>query len=150
MIQLTRTNSINKDFITLVASLDNYLAIKDGDNHAFYDQFNKIDNIKHVVVAYKNNRAIGCGSIKKYDAHTAEIKRMFTTKNSRGKGIATKILTELERWAKELSYKKCILETGIRQTEAINFYKKNNYKVISNFGQYTNIKDSVCFQKKLN
>lgn len=147
MIQLVRTDSKNKDFITLVASLDKDLAIRDGDDHAFYDQFNKIDAIKHVIVAYENNKPLGCGAIKQYDEQTMEVKRMFTSENSRGKGIATKILTELELWAKELSFKKCILETGVKQPEAIGLYKKKNYKIIQNYGQYATVEDSVCFEK---
>lgn len=147
MIQVVRTSAENKDFITFVASLDKYLAVKDGEDHAFYDQFNKIDTIKYVVVAYENDKPLGCGAIKQYDEETMEVKRMFTSEESRGKGVATKILAELELWAKELSFKKCILETGIRQTEAINLYKKNNYTIIKNYGQYADIKDSVCFEK---
>jgi len=51
MIKLTRTNSENQDFIKLVASLDNYLKTTDGDEHQFYNQYNGIDSLNHVVVA---------------------------------------------------------------------------------------------------
>ena len=74
---------------------------------------------------------------------------MYTLPESRRKGIATKILSELEKWASELSYKKCILETGKRQPEAIELYKKNGYKNISNYGQYKEIENSICFEKKI-
>ena len=50
MISLIRTNSDNIDFIKLVQLLDTDLKIRDGDDHEFYNQFNKIDLIKHVVV----------------------------------------------------------------------------------------------------
>ena len=43
-MKLLRTNSENQDFIQLVKMLDEYLAYIDGDDHAFYDQFNKIEN----------------------------------------------------------------------------------------------------------
>ena len=52
MINIIRTSSDNHDFIELVRLLDADLAIRDGDQHTFYDQFNKIDNIRYVVVAY--------------------------------------------------------------------------------------------------
>ena len=68
---------------------------------------------------------------------------------SRGKGIATKILSEMERWAAELGYARCILETGKRQPEAIQLYRKNAYAQIPNFGQYAGIENSLCFEKKL-
>jgi putative acetyltransferase len=147
VIELTRTNSTNKDFVALVKKLDQFLAVSDGEDHAFYDQFNKLDVIKHVIVAYHDDKPVGCGAIKEYDTSTVEVKRMFTTTEARGKGVASVILAELEKWAIELSYKRAILETGIRQVEAIGLYKKNDYKVIENYGQYTGVKDSVCFEK---
>jgi len=149
MIRIIRTDSDNLDFIELVKHLDAYLAEKDGDDHSFYAQFNKIDKIRHVVVAYDNDEPVACGAIKQHTSTTVEIKRMYTSPESRGKGIATKVLTELEVWATELCYKKCILETGKRQPEAIRLYKKNGYKLIPNYGQYAEVDNSVCFEKDL-
>jgi len=146
---IKRTDSDNPDFIKLVKYLDADLAEKDGSDHAFYSQYNKIDKIKHAVVLYKNDIAIGCGAMKEFAENTMEVKRMYTVTESRGKGIATNILRELENWAAELSYKKCVLETGKRQPEAIALYKKNGYKIISNYGQYVGIENSVCFEKAL-
>ncbi|WP_158851133.1 GNAT family N-acetyltransferase [Algibacter sp. L1A34] len=146
-MKILRTNSENKDFIKLVKLLDLDLAIRDGEDHSFYAQFNKTDSIKHVIVVYKNNIPLGCGAIKEYDNNAMEIKRMFTSIESRGKGIASLILNELEKWARELLYKKCILETGIKQPEAIGLYEKNGYKLIPNYGQYANIENSKCFEK---
>jgi putative acetyltransferase len=149
MIQLIRTSSDNQDFVDLVKVLDVYLAEKDGDDHSFYAQYNKLNTIKHVIVAYENGKAVGCGAIKEYEPGIMEVKRMFTSPEVRGKGIATKILAELEKWASELSYKKCILETGSKQTEAVGLYKKNGYKIIPNYGQYAGVEDSFCFEKEL-
>ena len=149
MIKIARTNSDNQDFIDLVKYLDADLAERDGNDHSFYAQFNKIDKIKYVVIAYENSKPMGCGAIKEYTPNTMEIKRMYTSPESRGKGIATKVLTELEIWAIELSYEKCILETGKKQPEAIGLYKKNGYKLIPNYGQYAEIENSLCFEKDI-
>lgn len=149
MIHLTRTNSDNKDFIELVKHLDADLAVRDGDDHAFYAQFNKIDKIKYVVIAYVDGQAAGCGAIKEYEAGRMEIKRMFTLPKHRGKGIASKVLTDLESWAAELFYKKCILETGKKQTETIRLYEKNGYMLLPNYGQYAGVENSVCFEKHI-
>jgi putative acetyltransferase len=149
MIKLVRTDSENRDFIELVKLLDEDLAIVDGKDHAFYSQFNKIDNIRYVIVAYEDEKAVGCGAIKEYGQDTMEVKRMFVSPDNRNKGIATKILKELEKWACELSYRKCILETGKRQHEAIGLYKKSGYKLIPNYGQYANVDNSLCFEKIL-
>ena len=149
IINITRTDSDNKDFIYLVRFLDSELAERDGEEHSFYAQYNKIDNIKNVVVAYVNDKPAGCGAVKKYSDDTMEIKRMYTLSEFRGKGIATKILGELEKIAKELSFRKCILETGKRQPEAIGLYKKNGYGLIPNYGQYAGMENSVCFEKNI-
>lgn len=147
MITLVRTNSTNKDFIKLVKDLDSFLAVTDGEDHAFYNQFNQLDTIKHVLVIYSNKIPIACGAIKQFDTTTVEIKRMFTSQQARGKGLASKVLLELEKWASELNYKRCVLETGIRQIEAIGLYKKNMYVIIENYGQYAGIEESLCFEK---
>jgi GNAT superfamily N-acetyltransferase len=149
MITLTRTNSDNHDFITLVKLLDAELAELDGDEHVFYAQLNKTDKIKHVIVAYENDKPISCGAIREYSPTTTEVKRMYTRPESRSKGIATKVLKELEKWATELSYQKCILETGWRQPDAIRLYEKNGYERISNYGKYAGIENSVCFEKDI-
>jgi GNAT superfamily N-acetyltransferase len=149
MIKLIRTNSKNPDFINLVSQLDAYLKVTDGDEHDFYNQFNNIDVLKHTIVAYLNNKPVGCGAFKEFDKNSVEVKRMFTEQDLRSKGIASKILNELENWAKELNYKTCVLETGFRQIEAVRFYKKASYKVIPNYGQYIGVENSVCFKKEL-
>ena len=110
---------------------------------------NKTGTIKHVIVVYEQEEAVGCGAIREYTTDTMEVKRMFVTLNKRGLGIASAILKELETWCKELAYKKCILETGKNQPEAIGLYLKNNYRIIPNFGHYENVPNSVCFEKNL-
>lgn len=149
MIRLKRTDSSNKDFVDLVKQLDAYLRITDGDEHDFYNQYNSIENLKHVVIAYTENKPVGCGAFKDFENNSVEIKRMYTLEKNRGKGIASLILNELEKWASELNYDSCILETGIRQIEAVEFYKKNLYAIIPNYGQYKGIKNSLCFMKNL-
>ncbi len=148
-MKLTRTNSSNPDFVKLVAKLDAYLAAIDGDEHVFYAQHNKIDELNYVSIAYEQDRPVGCGAIKEFDSQTMEIKRMFTDPDVRGLGIATKVLIELEKWAVELGYSRSVLETGRRMPDAINLYEKNGYTSIPNYGQYVGIENSVCFEKKL-
>ncbi len=149
MVRLVRTDSKNTHFKLLVKLLDKDLAISDGEDHGFYNQYNGIDTIKYTVVAYHDYLPVACGAIKQYDTLTVEIKRMFTLPEARGKGIATKVLNELENWAAELGFKRCILETGQKQPQAIALYKKNDYSIISNYDQYIGVENSVCFGKDL-
>lgn len=149
MITLKRTNSEDPDLPLLIEQLDDELAVTDGEDHAFYDQFNKLDKIKHAVIIYEEGEPVGCGAIKNYAPGLMEIKRMYVKKNSRGRGYASALLKELEEWASQLSCDRCILETGINQPEAIALYKKNGYSVISNYGQYEGVEKSICFEKFL-
>src|SRR6187399_1213609 len=109
MITFERTDSGNTDFIVLVKDLDAELRERDGADHAFFAQFNKIDNIKQVIVAYDNGNPVGCGAIKAFDEKIVEVKRMFVPLSHRGNGIASGVLRELETWALELGNNKCVL-----------------------------------------
>lgn len=149
MITIARTTSDNKDFGDLVIQLDAYLRVLDGEDHAFYAQFNKTSLLKNALICYDDGVAVGIGAYKEYDSQTAEIKRMYTLPEYRGKGIAKAILSELELWAKEENYTKAILETGYMQKDAIGLYQKLGYKVIENFGQYAGVENSVCMEKNI-
>ncbi|WP_333854267.1 GNAT family N-acetyltransferase [Epilithonimonas sp.] len=148
-MKIHRTTSENPDFQNLVRQLDAYLAVMDGDEHAFYHQYNKIDMLKNCVVIFDNDEAVACGAVKELDSISMEVKRMFTLPEKRGKGLASTILKELETWSKELGYEKTVLETGKRQTEAVALYNKCGYKIIPNYGQYVGVDNSVCFEKEL-
>lgn len=147
MVSTKRTNSNDPTFQELVKALDIELQIRDGEEHAFYAQLNKTDHIKHVILAWENNEAVGCGALRAYTDDTMEVKRMFVPLQHRRKGIASVVLSELENWCRELGYTKCILETGKNQPEAIAMYQRNQYTIIPNFGKYIGVENSVCFEK---
>ena len=149
MTRIVKTDNTNQDFKNLVKELDAYLKVTDGDEHDFYNQFNSLEKIKKVVVAYKEGIPIGCGAFRKVDDSSVEIKRMYVKPNERGSGVAKEILNFLEIWAKENKFQKCILETGDRQVEAIRFYQKLGYYKIQNYGQYTEMENSLCFEKTI-
>lgn len=149
MITIKRTTSDTEDFGKLVVELDAYLKVLDGDDHAFYAQFNKSSLLKNALICYDDDKAVGIGAYKEFEPKVAEIKRMYTLPEYRGKGIAKAILTELEAWAKEEGYTTSILETGYLQIDAIGLYQKLGYMVIENFGQYKGVENSVCMEKKI-
>lgn len=149
MINLKRSTGSNPDFIKMVDLLDADFAIRDGDDHAFYSQYNKLDDIHHVILIYEGSEVVACGAIKAFDEHAMEVKRMYVVPVHRKKGIASKLLKALEGWILELGKTKSILETGKRQPEAISLYKKSGYHIIDNYGQYQGVENSVCFEKVL-
>jgi len=144
-----RVDSTDHDFRNLVQFLDADLSIRDGDEHDFYNQFNKIDMLKHCIIVYLDDIPVACGAIKPFDEKSVEVKRMYTDPQKRKMGLASETLNQLEIWAKELGYKKCVLETGIKQPEAIALYEKCGYQKIPNYGQYVGVENSVCFEKEI-
>lgn len=149
MTHIERTDSTNPDFIGLVTLLDADLAERDGKDHLFYAQFNKTDKLKNAIVLYNNQKPVACGAMKEFAPDAMEVKRMYTLPPHRGHGFAGKILSELEKWAIELGYGKCVLETGRKQPEAISLYTRHGYDIIPNYGQYAGVDNSVCFEKLL-
>jgi len=149
MLTLTRTTSANADFQVLVALLDQDLARRDGDDHAFYAQLNTLDQPTRAVLAYELGQPVGCGAFREHAPGLVEIKRMFVRPAHRGRGIAQAVLAELERWASETGCRGCVLETGQNQPEAIRLYQKTGYVRIPNYGKYVGVANSVCFEKSL-
>ena len=147
-MKIIRTDYLNPAFQELVAELNTDLANRDGKNHPL-SQFNEIIHLKHVVVVYLKNKAVGCGAITKYDLVATEIKRMYVTPAHRGHQLGENILSELENWTKELGLSKCILFMGVHQPEAMKLYLRNNFSVIENYGKLKDIPDSICLAKTL-
>jgi putative acetyltransferase len=147
MLRLVRTTSESPDFRILVQLLDQDLAERDGAEHGFYAQYNKIDLIRHAVVAYQHDLPVGCGAFKEFELGTVEIKRMYVRPECRQQGVARAVLGELETWAGELGYANAVLETGKRQPEAIALYQRSGYGFTPNYGQYVDVENSVCLRK---
>ncbi len=145
-MEIIRTNSDHPDFKRLTALFDDYLVDIDGEEKDFFAFYNN-KYLDTVLVVYDQGQAVGCGGFKEYDAETAEIKRMFVLPEQRGKGIARFILTAIEEWAAEKSYRNYILETSPKLESAIALYKKAGYQTIPNFGQYVGVENSLCMKK---
>ncbi len=148
-ITLKRIQSCNEDFIALVKELDEYLKGINGEEHDFFNQFNTLDLFHHMVVCYVEDTPVGTGAFKVASEETVEIKRMYVKPNYRGKNLATNILKELEKWARELRFENIVLETSKDMLPALNLYRKNGYDIIPNFQPYKGIASSVCFKKKI-
>lgn len=149
MIILERTTSDSSQFKILTEKLDHELKLIYGSSQDEFDQYNIMNELDTVVIAYINDIPVGCGCIKKFDTSSAELKRMFVDTNYRGQGIGSAVLTELENWAKEIKYSSILLETGTVQQDAIKLYQKHGYQIIPNFDPYIGNELSICFKKSL-
>ncbi|HWJ67000.1 MAG TPA: GNAT family N-acetyltransferase [Nocardioides sp.] len=86
--------------------------------------------------------ALGGGS-------AVEVKRMFVVAERRGRGFARAVLAELERSAAAAGHEVVVLETGLKQPEAIGLYLSAGYVEIPDFGFYAGHTLSRCFGKRL-
>jgi putative acetyltransferase len=147
IMTITRTNSDNPDFKKLTDELDMELCRIYNTRPEDYEEYNRITDLKTVVLAYCDGVPVGCGCFKKFDETTIELKRMYIDPAFRNRGIASGIVKELEKWATELESRISVLETGTGQPEAIAMYHKLGYSVTENFMAESG--HSICMKKML-
>lgn len=147
--RVVKTDSSDNEFLNLTALLDSELWERYGAEQQQYGKHNKTDDVREVILIYSGGYAVGCGAIKEFDGSTAEVKRIFVRKQYRRQGISKSILRKLEQLAEIRCYKACVLETGMKQQEAINLYKDSGYQIIDNYGPYIGMENSICMKKEL-
>ena len=101
------------------------------------------------LIASRAGEAVGCGAIRRIEARTGEIKRMYVKPELRGNGIGRALLEALEAEAQTLDLSRLVLETGDRQPEAIALYERAGFSRIAPFGEYVESPLSVCMAKEL-
>ena len=145
------TDGCNKDFISLCNLLDKYLDELCGgeENRLEYIQYNKLNDIHDVIIAYDGDIPVGSASFKRYDEEIAEVKRVFVKEEYRGRGISKNIMKLLEQYTKNKGFSYLILESGVKLEKAHGLYKSMGYKIIPNYGQYIGMTESICMKKKL-
>lgn len=101
--------------------------------------------------AYAGSDLVGCGAVKLMDddGRYGEIKRVYVIPTARGGGIATRIMRELEAHLLKEQIPYARLETGIHQSEAINFYHKLGYIDRGPYGAYQPDPLSIFMEKVL-
>ncbi len=150
-MEIIETNGENRDFVTLCRLLDDNLnRIVGGEKQRVqYNQYNQLEDIHDVFIIYDQNLPIACASFKYHEKGTAEVKRVFVREEYRGRGLSLLLMKRLEEKAKMQGYQNLILETGNMLTHAMGLYKKIGFMVIENYGQYKNMKESICMGKLL-
>ncbi|MFF4954529.1 GNAT family N-acetyltransferase [Streptomyces chattanoogensis] len=108
------------------------------------------------LIAYEGTRPVATGgwrvqedADKGYAPGDAEIKRMFVIPEARGRGLARQILAVLEADARAAGRSRMVLETGIKQPEALELYASSGYVHVKKFGLYRTYEDSRCMAKPL-
>lgn len=145
------TDGCDADFVALCAELDASLNQQAGGegNRKEYVVLNGLEHIHDVVVAYDGDTPVACGSFKRQDGDTAEIKRVFVRASHRRLGLAQQLMAQLEQRAAQRGYTRLILETGRHMTPAVTLYHGLGYRDIPNYGPYADMPMSVCMEKRL-
>jgi putative acetyltransferase len=102
------------------------------------------------VVAYRDGTPVGCGALRRLDAETGELKRMYVAPAARGTGLGRRLVAALEAEARALGLRRLVLETGTRQEAAIALYRATGFETIPLYGEYLRSPDtSLCMGKEL-
>ncbi|MFD3660505.1 GNAT family N-acetyltransferase [Streptomyces sp. NPDC058659] len=80
------------------------------------------------LLLLEQGRPVAGGAYRRYDEHTAELKRIWTHSAHRRRGLARRVLTVLEREAAARGYTRIHLTTGARQPEARGLYLATGYR----------------------
>ncbi|OMQ09951.1 GNAT family N-acetyltransferase [[Flexibacter] sp. ATCC 35103] len=142
------TNPDNEKALAITEELSENLYLRFGSDgkNSFKDWEN--ENSKFVfVIAKIDNEIVGCGAIRPIEENIGEVKRMYS--KVPGKKIGQTILAFLENKALMLDYCDLVLETRVKNESAIQFYQKQGYKIISNYGKYTDRPEAICLGKSL-
>lgn len=107
------------------------------------------DIVVFVIARDADGSAVGCGGLRRLDAVSGEIKRMYVVPASRGSGVADAVLAALEASALRFGWTHLRLETGDRQPDAVAFYTRNGYTPIERFGPYLHSPSSLCYGRAL-
>jgi ribosomal protein S18 acetylase RimI-like enzyme len=148
-ISIKIVNPNNEKVLAITEELSENLYLRFGSDgkNSFQDWEN--ENSKFVfVVAEINSEIVGCGAIRPIDQNIGEVKRMYA--KYPGKKIGQTILGFLENEAVNLGYANLVLETRVKNESAVHFYQKQGYKVIPNYGKYTDRPEAICLGKSLN
>lgn len=148
-VSIKITNPDNEKALAITEELSENLYLRFGSDgkNSFQDWEN--ENSKFVfVVAEINTEIVGCGAIRPIDENIGEVKRMYA--KVPGKKIGQTILAFLEDKAAIIGYSDLVLETRVKNESAVQFYQKQSYKVIPNYGKYTDRPEAICLGKSLN
>jgi GNAT superfamily N-acetyltransferase len=120
-----------------------------GANHFRLDAEEVSSGRGALFVAHLDGRPVGCGAVRRISDREAEVKRMYTVPQARGKGVGRAILSVIEDEARRLGVRRIVLETGVRQPEALALYRRMGFVEIPLFGEYIGSSTSVCLAKEL-
>ncbi len=142
------TDEKDERFLKLVDELDRGYYIRIGDELSKYDRYNEF-KVPHVVILLlDSDKPIACASYRVCNKDSVEFKRVYVKKEYRKRGIAYKLIRQLEKDVVDKNFKNSFIITGKNNSPAIGLYEKLNYKLIGKFGQFKDDGNVICMKKE--
>jgi putative acetyltransferase len=151
-LTIQRSDLLAPEARALIEALNAELSSRyheEGANHFRLDAEEVVDGRGTFLIASVAGQPVGCGAVRRIEERTAEIKRMYVNPPERSRGVGRALLAALEAEARALGMARLVLETGIRQPEAIALYERAGFSRIVPFGEYVGSPVSVCMAKDL-
>jgi GNAT superfamily N-acetyltransferase len=152
-ITIARADLTAPTSLALIAALNAELAAmypEPGANHFRLDPDEIAPGKGAFLVVYQEGTPVGCGALRRLDADTGELKRMYMSPTLRGRGVGRQLVAALEAEARALGLRRLVLETGTRQHAALALYRKTGFEPIPIYGEYCcSPETSVCLGKDL-
>ena len=142
------TDETDERFHNLVSELDKGYFERIGEDLKKYENYNEFKNPHIVILAMDGNNPVACASYRIFDEDSVEFKRVFVKKEYRKRGIAYCLIRNLEKIVMINNFKYSYIVTGKKNFAAINLYKKLDYQVIDNIGQFSDDDVVICMKKE--
>jgi putative acetyltransferase len=121
-----------------------------GANHFGLDADEVAPGRGAFLIVRVDGRPVGCGAVRRLDAETGELKRMYVDPAARGLGLGRRLVAALEAEARALGMRRLVLETGTRQQAALALYRATGFQPIPLFGEYLlSPETSICLGKEI-
>lgn len=145
------TDGNNEEFHQFYLETEDYYSSIVGGkkNREGFIPYNLSESISDVLLAYMDGVAVGCAGLKKYNDSDVEIKRVWVEPNYRGRHIATELMDRIEDKAREMGFKRAVLQTRPIMEDAVGLYEKRGYELIGNYPPYDKLEGAICMALNL-
>jgi len=154
-IELTRVPWDDPDAAALRKEMfaDGGVRYPEFDAPASYEEYDAETGVGMLstVVARIDGRPVGCASLRStgdgFPPGSGELKKVWVADEARGTGVARALLAAIEDDARAHGLTSVVLQTGIRQPEAVTLYRTAGYRPVPPFAPYAGDFLSLCFAK---
>ena len=145
------TDGNNEEFHQFYLETEDYYSSIVGGkkNREGFIPYNLSESISDVLLAYMDGVAVGCAGLKKYNDSDVEIKRVWVEPDCRGRHIATELMDRIEDKAREMGFKRAVLQTRPIMEDAVGLYEKRGYELIGNYPPYDKLEGAICMALNL-